>query len=83
MRKIILPALLSVLLSGCAQQLGNGVAKQELPLLSASEVIASATDNDWRVVNAQNILKITLPTGDAYIELNEQLAPKHVQNIKS
>ena len=43
MRKIILPALLSVLLGGCAQQLGNGVAKQELPLLSASEVIASAT----------------------------------------
>ena len=82
MKKTILPALLGVLLSGCAQQHNSDVTKKELPLMSASEVIASATDNDWRVVNTQNILKITLPTGNAYIELNEQLAPKHAQNIK-
>lgn len=82
MKKMILSVLLAALLSGCAQIRNKDVTKQSLPLMSASEVVASATDNDWRVVDGQNILKITLPTGDAYIELNEQLAPKHTQNIK-
>lgn len=49
---------------------------------TASSVINSASAQEWRIVDADNILKITLPTGSAYIELNPLLAPKHAENIK-
>ena len=49
---------------------------------TAAEIINQATPQQWRLVDADNIIKITLPTGAAYIELNPLLAPKHTQNIK-
>ena len=45
-------------------------------------IINQATQQQWRSVDADNTIKITLPTGAAYIELNPLLAPKHTQNIK-
>ncbi len=49
---------------------------------TAAQIINQATQQQWRLVDADNIIKITLPTGAAYIELNPLLAPKHTQNIK-
>lgn len=82
MNKRILIALLSVYLSGCSYQGVGNLTEPKLPTLTANEVIANAADEEWRVVNRQNILKISLPTGAAYVELNSQLAPKHTSNIK-
>ena len=49
---------------------------------SAGEIIKTASDSEWRTVSAQNIIKLTLPTGAAYIELNDKLAPTHANNMR-
>lgn len=70
-------------LTGCAQQSEHSTrTKKQLTVLSASEVIKQAPNDHWQRVDADNILKITLPTGAAYIALNPQLAPKHTAHIK-
>ncbi|WP_372761823.1 peptidylprolyl isomerase [Pseudoalteromonas sp.] len=85
MNKVMVTAAV-VLLNGCVavQHQGAAVEAELAPekTLTASEIIANAADSDWRTVDANNVLKITLPTGAAYIELNPQLAPLHVENIK-
>ncbi len=50
--------------------------------LTAKEIIAMAKDSEWRHVDPENILKINLPTGPAYVELNPLLAPNHTKNTK-
>ncbi|MCO7189666.1 MULTISPECIES: peptidylprolyl isomerase [unclassified Pseudoalteromonas] len=50
---------------------------------SPANIIAQAGKDDWRLVAADNMLKITLPTGPVYVELNPLLAPGHVDNIKA
>ncbi|WP_440053652.1 peptidylprolyl isomerase [Pseudoalteromonas sp. T1lg65] len=50
---------------------------------SPSEIIATATAQDWQQLDPENILQIDLPTGPVYIALNPQLAPGHVNNIKA
>ncbi|WP_241566332.1 peptidylprolyl isomerase [Pseudoalteromonas sp. R3] len=50
---------------------------------SPASIIAQADKDDWRLVAADNMLKITLPTGPVYVELNPLLAPGHVDNIKA
>lgn len=60
----------------------SAYAQLQKPLI-VSEVMEQANDNDWREVDNRNVLKITLPTGVSYIELNSQLAPKHTANIKA
>ncbi|MFK3860470.1 peptidylprolyl isomerase [Pseudoalteromonas rhizosphaerae] len=50
--------------------------------LTVSDVMSNVSASEWRMVDADNIIKITLPSGAAYIELNPLLAPKHTQNIK-
>ncbi|QBJ63301.1 peptidylprolyl isomerase [Pseudoalteromonas sp. DL-6] len=80
MKKFVITVLASALLGGCAQQ--SILPSAPVKSLTSSEIIASATDEQWRWVNPENILKLTLPTGAAYIELNPALAPKHSANIK-
>ncbi|MBD1584112.1 peptidylprolyl isomerase [Pseudoalteromonas sp. S16_S37] len=52
------------------------------PLKAPHEVIAQAPEEAWRVVDNNNVIKIQLPTGATYVELNPLLAPRHVNNIK-
>lgn len=85
MKKYLLTVAAAMLLNGCAGQYKQSITTQQgEPKIkyTASDVITKAAEDEWRVVNPQNILKITLPTGATYIELNPQLAPKHVKNIK-
>lgn len=81
MKKCVVTLLAATLLGGCAQQSAQLPAELTTALTS-SEIIAAAKDEQWRWVNPENILKLTLPTGAAYIELNPQLAPEHSKNIK-
>ena len=81
MKKCVVTLLVSALLGGCAQHSTQSPASSAKKLTS-SEIIAAAKDDEWRWVESENILKLTLPTGAAYIELNPKLAPKHTANIK-
>ncbi|WP_244369694.1 peptidylprolyl isomerase [Pseudoalteromonas xiamenensis] len=51
--------------------------------LSPHEIIQKAPPSAWRTVANENVLRITLPTGHVYVELNPELAPGHVDNIKA
>lgn len=48
-----------------------------------SEVVAAATDSDWRDLDAANTLYLTLPSGRVVIELAPTFAPHHADNIKA
>ncbi|MBQ4814317.1 peptidylprolyl isomerase [Pseudoalteromonas luteoviolacea] len=67
-----------LILSGCMQQ----PDKPQGEVRSPSEIMNAATQSNWRDVDKENILRITLETGHVYVELNERLAPNHVNNIK-
>lgn len=85
MKKYLLTVAVAMLLNGCAGEYKQSITTQQgEPKIkyTASDVITKAAEEEWRVVNPQNILKIILPTGATYIELNPQLAPQHVKNIK-
>lgn len=81
MKGLYLAALITGL-TGCAQHTEQHAGTQQTPTRSASEVIKHAKAHEWRNVDRQNVLKITLPTGAAYVELNPQLAAKHTAHIK-
>lgn len=80
MKKCVVTILALAMLGGCAQRTERLLTPKVK--LTSSEIIAMAKDTEWRPVNPADILKITLPTGAAYIELNPKLAPKHSDNIK-
>ncbi|MBV9696670.1 MAG: peptidylprolyl isomerase [Gammaproteobacteria bacterium] len=48
---------------------------------TASEVLAAASDADWRSLDPQRTLYLELPAGRVIIELAPQFAPKHVANV--
>jgi len=49
---------------------------------SPAEIIKNAPTSDWRKLNPENTLYIELTEGTVVIELNPELAPGHVANIK-
>ena len=57
-------------------------AKETSQKRSAGEIIMTASSSEWRKVSAENVIKLTLPTGAAYIELNDELAPIHANNMR-
>ncbi|TMP04082.1 peptidylprolyl isomerase [Pseudoalteromonas sp. S3178] len=79
MKALYLTVLMTAL-TGCAQH--SQTTQTAAIAVSASDVIKNAKAHEWQTVSTQNILKITLPTGSAYIELNPELAPKHTAHIK-
>lgn len=48
-----------------------------------AEVLAAAAPSDWRPLDPENTLYVTLPTGRVVIELAPEFAPRHVANIKA
>lgn len=50
--------------------------------LSPAKVIAQSSQNEWRALDLENTLILSLNTGDVVIELNPLLAPNHVANFK-
>ncbi|MCF2860327.1 peptidylprolyl isomerase [Pseudoalteromonas sp. SMS1] len=75
----------NVLFASALWMLGGCMQQQDRPqehVRAPNEIISSAPESAWRKVNSDNILRITLETGAVYVELNERLAPNHVNNIK-
>ncbi|CCQ11684.1 Peptidyl-prolyl cis-trans isomerase [Pseudoalteromonas luteoviolacea B = ATCC 29581] len=58
------------------------VAGSAVAAKSPYEIISTAPQSDWRVVENDNVLRLTLPTGHVYVELNPALAPSHADNMK-
>lgn len=72
------------LLTVCVAALLTGPihAADNVEKRSAAEIIETADESQWRIVQPNNVLKLTLPTGAAYIELNDGLAPLHAKNMR-
>lgn len=56
-------------------------AARNLP--TSADIIATAPSAAWRDVDPDNLLIMTLPQGEAYIELAPRFAPRHVENIRA
>ena len=50
---------------------------------SSAELIESLPEEAWRELGPQNTIVMTLSGGEVVIELVDDFAPKHVQNIKT
>lgn len=55
----------------------------ENTLRSPYKIVEDAAMSSWRDVQAENLLRIELDTGVAWVELAPQFAPKHVTNTKA
>lgn len=53
------------------------------PPRSSADIIATAPPEAWRDVSPDNLLVMTLPQGQALIELAPRFAPRHVDNIRA
>ncbi|WP_206074676.1 peptidylprolyl isomerase [Pseudoalteromonas rubra] len=84
--KLSMAAMLLLTLTACQSSLEQAITDKTssaLTGLSPADIIAHASETDWRIVEPEQILKITLPGGPVYVELNPELAPGHVSNIKA
>ena len=52
------------------------------PSLSPAKIVAQAKQHEWRQLDLENTLVLTLKTGEVVIELNPMLAPNHVAHFK-
>ncbi len=57
--------------------------KTSIEPLTPAAVLAAASDDEWRQLDAENILYLTLDSGTVVIELMPELAPNHVANTKA
>ena len=48
-----------------------------------SELLATASANDWRPLDLENTLYMDLPMGRVVIELSAAYAPAHAANIRA
>ena len=53
------------------------------PARSSAEILAATSAADWRDVDPENLLLMTLPQGQVLIELAPRFAPRHAQNIRA
>lgn len=56
-------------------------AKEPPP--NPAKAVAEAPVDAWRGIDPENLLIVDLPAGPLYIELRPDLAPKHVEQIKT
>ncbi|MFN0023931.1 MAG: peptidylprolyl isomerase [Parvularculaceae bacterium] len=53
------------------------------PPPNPAQKVVDAGDAEWRPVDLENLIVVDLPAGPLYIELRPDLAPKHVEQIKT
>ncbi len=63
----------------CAENTSKSPAKKKL---TPYEIVDQAPNADWRTIDLNNTLYITLTSGTAVVELAPQFAPNHVENTK-
>lgn len=50
---------------------------------TADDILAKSPATDWRAVAADEVVQMTLPQGQVYIQLAPRFAPRHVANIRT
>ena len=50
---------------------------------TADEIVARSPASDWHAVAPDEVLQMTLPQGQVYIQLAPRFAPRHVANIRT
>ena len=80
--RILLVGLVVLLLAPAAilAQAASATPKSKL---TYSELLATATPADWRVLDAENTLYMELSAGRVVIELNAAYVPAHAANIRA
>jgi peptidylprolyl isomerase len=79
-----LPASLAVALATALVAAGAAFAADEPPVPSSpAELLAASQPADWRTLDPENTLYMTLPAGRVVIELAPAFAPEHVANIRT
>lgn len=78
-------ALAAVLGAVAAASPGGDALAQKIvnPIVEAARIVREAGDGAWRTVDPENLLMMELPAGPIYIEMRPDLAPKHVEQIKT
>jgi cyclophilin family peptidyl-prolyl cis-trans isomerase len=59
------------------------ICSYDVPAKTFSEIITASASRDWRAVDDNNTLYLSLSSGLVVIELAPQFAPHHVANIKT
>jgi len=79
-----LPATLAVALATALVASGAAFADDKPPVPSSpAELLAASQPADWRTLDPENTLVMTLPAGRVVIELAPAFAPEHVANIRA
>ncbi len=73
----------SALLTLSACQTSSVPAKAEIPEMNSSQVLETATADDWRDLKQENLVYMELDNGTVIMELAPEFAPNHVANIKT
>ncbi|MEM6415824.1 MAG: peptidylprolyl isomerase [Pseudomonadota bacterium] len=50
---------------------------------TAFQIVSAAPQSAWRTVDTDNLLMMDLPSGEVFIEMRPDLAPQHVERIKT
>ena len=81
------PVLRAIVFASIASAfvLSSAIAQAPAPKAkpSYSEILATATPNDWRELDLENTLYMDLPMGRVVIELSAAYAPAHAANIRA
>ena len=79
-----LAAALAVALATAATTAAADPAAEDTPIpASPAELLAASQPSDWRTLDPENTLVMTLPAGRVVIELAPAFAPEHVANIRT
>jgi peptidylprolyl isomerase len=83
MIKLMAMVFCSMLLLACHTPNNAKPATEQVMSLTPTDVLAQSTDDEWRLLDAENTLYLTLESGVVIIELLPDLAPIHVKNTKA
>lgn len=73
-------------LLACAFALLSAFAEAQAPAekpRSSAEILAASLPSDWRRIDDENLMVMSLPKGQVLIELAPGFAPQHVSNVKA
>jgi len=73
------PILALALAASAVLSFGQALAAPTPPL---AELLAHSPPGDWRAIDPQNLVVLTLPQGRVTIELAPAFAPHHVDNVR-
>ena len=74
---------IGLILFGCLAGCKKSLITQEHAIKLPHEIVAQASDDEWRSLDLDNTLYLTLDSGLVVMELLPAMAPAHVENTKA